>query len=181
MLSRARRAMGVLFLIALVALPARMAESATAHTTRTTTRSKSTTPTRSKSSASPKRKPTSTGARRTVSKSPTSRTGSGQTSLRKGGTTRKGRLAARGRRTRRATPPAGGVYARNAILVDPRTGEVLFEKNSTRSVPIASLTKLMTALVFLEQKPNLRRSVEVAAVARSSAPASRWRSATCCT
>lgn len=176
MLSRARRAMGVLFLIALVALPARMAESATAHTTRTTTRSKSTTPTRSKSSASPKRKPTSTGARRTVSKSPTSRTGSGQTSLRKGGTTRKGRLAARGRRTRRATPPAGGVYARNAILVDPRTGEVLFEKNSTRSVPIASLTKLMTALVFLEQKPNLRRSVEVTSAELSGGGRTQLRS-----
>ena len=70
------------------------------------------------------------------------------------------RRARRGRRL----PPAGGVYARNAILVDPSTGEVLFEKNSSRSVPIASLTKLMTALVFLEQKPDLERSVEVSKV-----------------
>ena len=71
--------------------------------------------------------------------------------------------AVRGRRHRgrRLAPPAGGVYARNAILVDPSTGEVLFEKNSASSVPIASLTKLMTALVFLEQKPDLSREVEV--------------------
>ena len=58
-------------------------------------------------------------------------------------------------------PPAGGVYARNAIVLDPATGEVLYEKNSSRSVPIASLTKLMTAMVFLEQKPDLMREVEI--------------------
>jgi D-alanyl-D-alanine carboxypeptidase len=70
--------------------------------------------------------------------------------------------ATRRRRTRRyRVPPVGGVYARNAILLDPTTGEVLFEKNSSRSVPIASLTKLMTAMVFLEQKPDLSREVEV--------------------
>jgi D-alanyl-D-alanine endopeptidase (penicillin-binding protein 7) len=66
------------------------------------------------------------------------------------------------RRARR--PPPGGVYARNAILIDPSTGEVLFAKNSDRSVPIASLTKLMTALVFLEQKPALDGEVEVTLV-----------------
>jgi D-alanyl-D-alanine endopeptidase (penicillin-binding protein 7) len=60
-------------------------------------------------------------------------------------------------------PPEGGVYARNAILLDPLTGEVLFEKNASRSVPIASLSKLMTALVFLEQKPDLDKQVTVRA------------------
>jgi D-alanyl-D-alanine endopeptidase (penicillin-binding protein 7) len=65
------------------------------------------------------------------------------------------------RHRRRLAPPAGGVYARNAILIDPSTGEVLFEKNSASSVPIASLTKLMTALVFLEQKPDLGHEVVV--------------------
>ncbi len=69
---------------------------------------------------------------------------------------RKATTRRRGRR-----PPPGGVYARNAILVDPRTGEVLFAKNSDSPVPIASLTKLMTAMVFLEQKPKLDREVEV--------------------
>jgi D-alanyl-D-alanine endopeptidase (penicillin-binding protein 7) len=66
----------------------------------------------------------------------------------------------RRRRGRRAPP--GGVYARNAIVVDPGTGAVLFEKNASVSVPIASLTKLMTDLVFLESKPDLDRTHAVA-------------------
>lgn len=77
-------------------------------------------------------------------------------------TTKAAPAAKRRRKVRRhRTPPVGGVYARNAILLDPASGEVLFEKNSSRSVPIASLTKLMTALVFLEQHPDLSRQVEV--------------------
>jgi D-alanyl-D-alanine endopeptidase (penicillin-binding protein 7) len=68
--------------------------------------------------------------------------------------------ATRRRRARRRLP-ADGVFSRNAILLDPATGEVLFEKNSSRSVPIASITKLMTAMVFLEQQPNLDREVMV--------------------
>ena len=47
------------------------------------------------------------------------------------------------------------------MVIDPATDKVLFEKRSEQTVPIASLTKLMTALVFLEQQPDLRRSVEV--------------------
>jgi len=73
--------------------------------------------------------------------------------------TKKKRRIARRRAPRR--PPQGGVYARSAIVLDPATGQVLFEKNSDRTAPIASLTKLMTAMVFLEQEPNLARSVEV--------------------
>jgi D-alanyl-D-alanine endopeptidase (penicillin-binding protein 7) len=64
------------------------------------------------------------------------------------------------RRGRRRSPP-GGVYARSAILVDPSSGKVLFEKNSERAAPIASLTKLMTAMVFLEQRPDLSQSAKV--------------------
>ena len=64
------------------------------------------------------------------------------------------------RRVRRAPPP-GGVYARHAVVLDPTTDEILYEKNAGVSVPIASLSKLMTNLVFLEQQPNLDREVEV--------------------
>ncbi len=71
------------------------------------------------------------------------------------------RKRAKRRPARRAPLPKDGVYARAAILVDPASGEVLFEKNSSRSVPIASLTKLMTALVFVEQKPDMSRMAEV--------------------
>ncbi len=70
----------------------------------------------------------------------------------------------RRRARRRRVLPADGVYSRNAILLDPKTGEVLFEKRASSSVPIASLTKLMTTMVFLEQKPDLKREVEVTPV-----------------
>ncbi len=69
---------------------------------------------------------------------------------------------ARAHRRRGRRPPAGGVYSRNAIVVDPETGKVLYEKNASVSVPVASLTKLMTVLVFLEAKPDLDRTHTVA-------------------
>jgi D-alanyl-D-alanine endopeptidase (penicillin-binding protein 7) len=64
------------------------------------------------------------------------------------------------RRVRRA-PPGGVVWARHAVVLDPATGEVLYEKNAAASAPIASLSKLMTTMVFLEQDPDLDRMVEV--------------------
>ncbi len=78
----------------------------------------------------------------------------GRSAYRAAASTRTGTRATHRRRARRA-PPGGVVWARNAIVLDPATGEILFEKNSDRSVPIASLTKLMTMMVFLEQKPDL--------------------------
>jgi serine-type D-Ala-D-Ala endopeptidase (penicillin-binding protein 7) len=68
---------------------------------------------------------------------------------------------ARVRRPSRRTPPGGVVWARNAIVLDPISDEVLYEKNSAAAAPCASLTKLMTTLVFLEQAPDLERVVEV--------------------
>jgi D-alanyl-D-alanine endopeptidase (penicillin-binding protein 7) len=66
------------------------------------------------------------------------------------------------RRARRARrPPVGGVYARSAVVLDPVTNEVLFAKNAASTAPIASLTKLMTAMVFLDQEPDLGREVEI--------------------
>jgi len=93
---------------------------------------------------------TTAGATATTSKS---------TVQRSSGTARSKSAATRRHRTRR--PPPGGVYARSAIILDPATGQVLFEKNSESAAPIASITKLMTAMVFLEQKPDLERVVEV--------------------
>jgi len=55
--------------------------------------------------------------------------------------------------------PSKGVNARAAVLIDAQTGEVLFDKNSGTPMPIASLTKLMTAMVFLESKPDLSKRV----------------------
>lgn len=40
------------------------------------------------------------------------------------------------------------------LVADVATGDVLLERSSTVQCPIASLTKLMTALVFLDHNPN---------------------------
>ena len=42
--------------------------------------------------------------------------------------------------------------AESALVVDLENGEVCFTKNSTKVLPIASITKLMTILVFLENR-----------------------------
>ncbi len=47
------------------------------------------------------------------------------------------------------------IVSKSAVAVDVEKGEILFEKNMEEPTPIASLTKLMTALVFLEQNRNL--------------------------
>ena len=71
--------------------------------------------------------------------------------------------------------PVDGCYARSAIVMDPATGEVLYVKNAEATVPIASITKLMTAMVFLEQDPDLDRLVAVAREARYGAGHSQLR------
>jgi len=42
--------------------------------------------------------------------------------------------------------------AQAAILYDPQTGQVLFQKNANTALPLASLTKLMTAQAVLENR-----------------------------
>jgi D-alanyl-D-alanine carboxypeptidase (penicillin-binding protein 5/6) len=48
------------------------------------------------------------------------------------------------------TPKPPQVRAPAAILVEPETGDVVFQRNADQRRPIASTTKLMTALVTLE-------------------------------
>ncbi|MFC4022897.1 D-alanyl-D-alanine carboxypeptidase family protein [Oceanobacillus longus] len=43
-----------------------------------------------------------------------------------------------------------GVSANNAILIEQSTGRVLFEKNSNEQANIASITKIMTAIIAIE-------------------------------
>ncbi len=147
MLVRALRRWGALLLIFSLACPATMADAATPKTTRTKAKSTSAAPSRSGSSTA-KAKVTrkSTAGTKVTSKS---KRRSPAASRRKS------------KRRRAPAPPPGGVYARNAVVIDPATDRVLFEKKSDQTVPIASITKLMTALVFLEQQPDLRRRVEV--------------------
>jgi D-alanyl-D-alanine endopeptidase (penicillin-binding protein 7) len=51
--------------------------------------------------------------------------------------------------------------AEAAIIYDPQTGQVLWEQNSTNQRSIASITKVMTATVFLEDAPDLDRQVVI--------------------
>ncbi|MBI2834450.1 MAG: D-alanyl-D-alanine carboxypeptidase [Acidobacteria bacterium] len=47
------------------------------------------------------------------------------------------------------------------IIYNPVTGEVLWEENSQNKRSIASITKVMTAVVFLEDDPDLKQDVMV--------------------
>ena len=51
--------------------------------------------------------------------------------------------------------------SQNAIVVEDGTGKILLEKNSKVVVPIASLTKLMTAMVVLDSKPNMNEKIAI--------------------
>jgi D-alanyl-D-alanine endopeptidase (penicillin-binding protein 7) len=51
-----------------------------------------------------------------------------------------------------------------AIVYNPATGQVLWEQNAQDQRSIASITKIMTAAVFLENNPDLSRQVVVQAV-----------------
>jgi len=46
---------------------------------------------------------------------------------------------------------SGSVSAKSAILIDAVTGKVLYEKNAEERLPMASTTKVMSALLTLEQ------------------------------
>jgi len=49
----------------------------------------------------------------------------------------------------------------SALVEDQRTGEFLVQKHATAVVPIASITKLMTAMVVLDAQMNLHESLVV--------------------
>lgn len=57
-----------------------------------------------------------------------------------------------------APVPTGELYGPSvdvatAIVIDVETGQVLWQKNPERVVPMASITKLMTALVWFDHQP----------------------------
>ena len=121
-----------------------------------------------------------TTAKRTVS-TPTAR----KPAVRKATTASKARSTARSRRLRAARVRAAqqaaalrealeprfkfddtgnvvpDIRAEAAIIYDPENGKVLWESNSTSRRSIASITKVMTAAVFLENSPDLTRDVVV--------------------
>ena len=54
------------------------------------------------------------------------------------------------------------VRAAAAIIYDPDTNEIIWEENAQTQRSIASITKVMTATVFLENNPDLTQPVTVA-------------------
>lgn len=46
------------------------------------------------------------------------------------------------------------IYAKSAILIDEKSFKILFSKEPDLKIPIASTTKMMTALVILEEYPD---------------------------
>jgi D-alanyl-D-alanine endopeptidase (penicillin-binding protein 7) len=60
-------------------------------------------------------------------------------------------------------PGQNDIKARAAILADASTGEIIYAKNENKIMPVASITKLATALVFLNSAPDLESSITVTA------------------
>jgi serine-type D-Ala-D-Ala endopeptidase (penicillin-binding protein 7) len=54
------------------------------------------------------------------------------------------------------------LHAAAAIIYNPETNQVLWEENSQSQRSIASITKVMTATVFLENNPDLSQQVTIA-------------------
>ena len=53
------------------------------------------------------------------------------------------------------------IRAAAAIVFNPETGQVLWEENAQDKRSIASITKVMTALVFLEDAPDLSQEITI--------------------
>lgn len=53
------------------------------------------------------------------------------------------------------------LHVKAAYVIDEATGRVLFQKNPEQILPIASLTKLVTAMVLLDTEPDWDRTVEI--------------------
>jgi D-alanyl-D-alanine carboxypeptidase/D-alanyl-D-alanine endopeptidase (penicillin-binding protein 7) len=56
---------------------------------------------------------------------------------------------------------AGAYGSQSVLVVEDETGKVLIEKNANEIVPIASLTKLMTAMVVLDAKQDMDAPISI--------------------
>ena len=78
---------------------------------------------------------------------------------------RSAKALAEAKTPRYRTDDAGNVVpdirAAAAIIYDPATGKVLYEENSQDERSIASITKVMTAIVFLETATDLNQEVVI--------------------
>lgn len=65
------------------------------------------------------------------------------------------------KKSKKRRRPVARTGSQAALVMDSSTGAVLYEKNGGATRSIASLTKLMTAMVYLETEPDLTRKVQV--------------------
>lgn len=74
-----------------------------------------------------------------------------------------------------AAPKSPGVRSEAVLVLDHATNAVIYARHEARAVPIASITKLMTALVVLDSGQPLAETIEItnADRARTAGEASR--------
>lgn len=53
------------------------------------------------------------------------------------------------------------LYSSSALVIDQSTGQTVLEKQPDAVVPIASISKLMTAMVVLDAKPDLQEVISI--------------------
>jgi len=58
----------------------------------------------------------------------------------------------------------GSIRSNHALLIDDSSGSVLLQKNASEVAPIASLTKLVTAMVVLDARPDMEAVVSIDAI-----------------
>ena len=66
-------------------------------------------------------------------------------------------------RPAKAIQAVAGPHLKSAgvLVLDPTTGETLYAKNADQAAPIASITKLMTAMVVLDAKLPLDEAIQI--------------------
>jgi len=58
------------------------------------------------------------------------------------------------------------LYSKSAVLIDGKTGRILYEKNAYEPLPMASTTKIMTCIIALENA-SLNKTITVSSYAAS--------------
>ncbi|MBM3263486.1 MAG: D-alanyl-D-alanine carboxypeptidase [candidate division Zixibacteria bacterium] len=53
------------------------------------------------------------------------------------------------------------IRARSALVLNMQSGEVMYQKNPTAQVPIASITKLMSAVTLMNMNPDLGQRITI--------------------
>jgi len=60
-----------------------------------------------------------------------------------------------------AVPPAPELKSGSALVLDQKTGELIYQKRITEALPIASITKLATAMVVLDAHLDLEETITI--------------------